>query len=350
VPLPLLQAADVDHEAFRLEFDPAGNPVAPCALVAAPSGRHRAAGLDSGDVKLLADRMRASDRVVVLVVRDSDPPVPAAVVSAADVILAPESAGVPGAVAVADPLGAARDLGTRIEASARASVALAWLLRAGVNLPVRAAVAAESSAYSTLLAGPAFRDWLAARGTPRDPGPGERVRLHRDGDELRITLARPGRRNAVDAAMRDALYRALEIARWDPALRVTLDGDGPGFCAGGDLDEFGSAPDPATAHLIRVAASVGLLVHELRDRVTVRVHGDCVGAGIEVPAFAGRVVAAPGTRFRLPEVAMGLVPGAGGTVSVPRRIGRARAAWLALSEEPIDARTALCWGLIDAVE
>jgi enoyl-CoA hydratase/carnithine racemase len=84
--------------------------------------------------------------------------------------------------------------------------------------------------------------------------------------------------------------------------------------------------------------------------VTVRVHGDCIGAGLELPAFAGRVVAAPASRFRLPETAMGLVPGAGGTVSLPRRIGRARTAWLALSGEAINAGTALRWGLVDVVE
>ena len=150
--------------------------------------------------------------------------------------------------------------------------------------------------------------------------------------------------------MRDALCEALELALWDPVLRVTLDGEGPGFCAGGDLDEFGSAPDPATAHIVRVSASVGRMLHELRDRVTVRVHGECVGAGLELPAFAGRVVARAGSRFRLPEIAMGLVPGAGGTVSLPRRIGRARTAWLALSGEAIDADTALRWGLADAIE
>jgi hypothetical protein len=360
VPAPLLEAADVDRDAFRLAFDSAGNPVDPCLLLAAPStGRNSTGpsrmgadddGLDFPALELLAGRMQASHRVVVLVTRDGDPPVPALLLDAADVILAPGGIAVTGAVEAADPLAAARDLAARIEASAHASVALAWLLRAGVQLSVPAAVAAESSVYSTLQRGPVFMDWLASRGTPRDPGPSERVRVRRDGDELRITLARPGRRNAVDAAMRDALRDALEIARWDPALQVTLDGDGPGYCAGGDLDEFGSTPDPATAHLLRVAASVGLLVHELRDRVTVRVHGDCVGAGIEVPAFARWIVAAPGSRFRLPEVAMGLVPGAGGTVSVPRRIGRSRAAWLALTGETIDAGTALRWGLIDEIE
>jgi enoyl-CoA hydratase/carnithine racemase len=54
--------------------------------------------------------------------------------------------------------------------------------------------------------------------------------------------------------------------------------------------------------------------------------------------------------FQLPEVSMGLVPGAGGTVSVPRRIGRQRAAWMALTGARVDAPTALTWGLIDAIE
>jgi enoyl-CoA hydratase/carnithine racemase len=77
------------------------------------------------------------------------------------------------------------------------------------------------------------------------------------------------------------------------------------------------------------------------------VHGACAGAGVELPAFAGRVIADPGTTFLLPELAMGLIPGAGGTVSLPRRIGRERTAKLALSGEPIDAKTALDWGLVD---
>jgi enoyl-CoA hydratase/carnithine racemase len=85
------------------------------------------------------------------------------------------------------------------------------------------------------------------------------------------------------------------------------------------------------------------------DRVRVELHGACVGAGIELAAFAWRVVAKPDAFFQLPEVTMGLVPGAGGTVSIPRRIGRQRAAYLALSAARLDAETALTWGLVDAI-
>jgi enoyl-CoA hydratase/carnithine racemase len=91
------------------------------------------------------------------------------------------------------------------------------------------------------------------------------------------------------------------------------------------------------------------MLHELRARVSVRVHGACVGAGIELPAFAGQVIAAPDAVFGLPEVAMGLIPGAGGTVSIPRRIGRWRTAWMAVTGRQIGARTALEWGLVDAL-
>ena len=80
-----------------------------------------------------------------------------------------------------------------------------------------------------------------------------------------------------------------------------------------------------------------------------RLHRACIGAGIELPAFAGTVLAAPDARVRLPEVAMGLVPGAGGTVSLPRRIGRHRTCWLGVTGAELDAEAALAWGLVDRI-
>jgi enoyl-CoA hydratase/carnithine racemase len=121
------------------------------------------------------------------------------------------------------------------------------------------------------------------------------------------------------------------------------------FCSGGDLDEFGTLPDPATAHAIRSTRHPARLLHALEPRVECVVHGSCVGAGVELPAFATRVVARPDASFRLPELGMGLVPGAGGTVSLPRRIGRQRTAWLALTGVAIDVETALSWRLVDAI-
>jgi enoyl-CoA hydratase/carnithine racemase len=173
------------------------------------------------------------------------------------------------------------------------------------------------------------------------------VVVDRIGDELAITLDRPEARNALDATMRDQLWDALAVAAADPALSVRWRGVGPAFCAGGDLDEFGSRSDPARAHLIRLTRSLGRVLHELADRTTVELHGACAGSGIELPAFAGRVRAAPDTAISLPELSLGLIPGAGGTVSLPRRIGRHRTAWLAFTGATIDAATAHQWGLVD---
>lgn len=252
-------------------------------------------------------------------------------------------------VGVPDPAIAAQELAAAVGRNPGAATVLAGLLRWSGTLPVPAAVDAESLAYSSLLGGPEFSGWLARRG-PRPLPPaatGEPVVVERAGDVLHLTLNRPERRNAYGREVRDALVAALQVAEVDPGLRVVLDGAGPVFCAGGDLDEFGTTPDLVTAHFVRTRAGAARPLARLAGRVEVLLHGTCVGAGIELPAFAGRVVAAPDTRFVLPEVGMGLIPGAGGTVSIPRRVGRWRTLWLALTGASLDAATALDWGLVD---
>jgi enoyl-CoA hydratase/carnithine racemase len=158
--------------------------------------------------------------------------------------------------------------------------------------------------------------------------------------------------NALDAAVRDALCEAFELVDADPTItEVHLCGRGPSFCSGGDLTEFGLATDAAVAHRIRLERSVGRTIHRHEDRVVAHLHGACIGAGIELGAFAGRVVADRSTtRIQLPEVAMGLIPGAGGTVSIPRRIGRHRTAYLALTGVTVDVGIAHGWGLVDELD
>lgn len=247
---------------------------------------------------------------------------------------------------------AAAEVEAAVAAHPVAATSLALLLRGGASRTTADGIVAESSSYSALQSGADHQAWLAAkparRERRREPGRPP-VLLARDGDVLTITLDRPEVRNAFDAATRDALLEGLAIAEHDPDVVVELRGNGPSFCSGGDLDEFGTARDPAAAHLVRVACSAGLVLDRLHDRVTVHVHGACIGAGMELPAFADRVVARPDASFALPEVAMGLVPGAGGTVSIPRRIGRQRTAWLAITGRRIDAFTAMTWGLVDEV-
>lgn len=233
-----------------------------------------------------------------------------------------------------------------------AAMVLVRLLRHNQRASVADGLFAESLAYSSLQHGAEFRAWLAARkARPERAEPDEPATLlQRDGDRLRIVLNRPHKRNAYSAGLRDALCEALALAVEDASVRhIQLEGSGACFSAGGDLDEFGEARDAGIAHASRLTRSAGALIHRLRDRVEARLHGACIGAGIELPAFAKRVVARQDAFFQLPEVGMGLIPGAGGTVSILPRIGRGRLAYMALSGERIDAATALDWGLVDAI-
>lgn len=232
-----------------------------------------------------------------------------------------------------------------------AAATAAVLLRGSESRSSTTGFQLESAVYAALQAGPEHAAWLTDRArVARRPDPTPRVRAERDGGVLRITIQRPSTRNALDLRMRDELLELLAVAEADPDLSVRLAGDGPSFCSGGDLGEFGTAPDPATAHLVRLRRSVGATLDRLADRLSVSVHGRCAGSGVELPAFAGRVVARVDTTFELPELRMGLIPGAGGSVSLPRRIGRHRTAWLLLTGRRIDATTARSWGLVDHID
>ena len=222
--------------------------------------------------------------------------------------------------------------------------------RAPTFVTVAAGLEAESLVYSSLQAGPEFQAWRAATPVkPKRPNAEPAVLIERVGDELRVTLNRPERRNALGVEVRDGLLDAFAVAHADDRLRVIVTGNGPAFCAGGDLDEFGTFPSPEEAHVIRLQTSIGAAIDAIKERVEFRVHGACYGSGIELPAFAARVVAHPDTTFALPEISLGLIPGAGGTVSMTARIGVERMKELGLSRQPIDAETALHWGLIDAI-
>lgn len=252
-----------------------------------------------------------------------------------------------------------------------AAASLVMLLRGGEARSIDAGLVAESATYSTLQSGPEFAAWHARRAerarparptaassrpapdaasSPTPDAASGPLLVERHGDILRLTLNRAATHNAWSAALRDAVSEALQIALCDDSVaHVELHGAGPSFCSGGDLTEFGSLPNPATAHAVRLARSPARLLSLLGDRVVSYLHGACIGAGIEMPSFGGRVIAHPDTYISLPELALGLIPGAGGTVSIPRRIGRHRTALLALSAMRVDVATAAAWGLVDEI-
>lgn len=220
--------------------------------------------------------------------------------------------------------------------------------------PTRAGLVTESLAYSTLQSGSEFARWLAERGPAIAPQLPEPVQAHREGNTLHVRFNRTQRHNAFSTDARGALLEALEVARLDPSVdEMVLSGNGRSFCSGGDLAEFGSFTDPASAHLARTRHSPALVLDELTARLGRRcraeVHGQVLGSGLEMASFCGWVSCHPDATIGLPELALGLIPGAGGTVSITRRIGRWRTAYLVLSGHTIDAATALAWGLIDEV-
>lgn len=297
----------------------------------------------------------ADRSVTVLVGVAAAPRVPAVPLDVFDVVLTDATAwpsGAPAPLVAVDDVDAALDQLERATARCPVAAAVAaQVLRRMPSPSVADDLLVESLAYASLQAGTEHRRWLA--GTPRPPyrpSAGPPVRLARTGEQLTVVLDRPEVRNAVDAATRDGLCEAFELVAADPTITdVRLRGSGPAFSSGGDLGEFGTGPDPASCHLLRQQRPAARLLAAVADRVTAEVHGVCVGAGLELAAAAGTVVADPAARFRLPELAMGLLPGAGGTATVPRRIGRHRTAWLVLSGRWLPADTALAWGLVDEV-
>lgn len=269
--------------------------------------------------------------------------------------LSEEPSADPRVVTVASVPAALERLTARCEHWPHASAVCDDVLRCrDPNAAVLAGVVTESLAYSTLQAGPEFARWLADRGPAQLPQPANPVELQRNGDTLRIMFNKPRRHNAFCTQTRAALLEALYVAQVDHSVTgIVLGGNGPSFCSGGDLAEFGSIADPASAHLARTRYSPALALDELTGRLgracRAQVHGQVLGSGLEMAAFCGWVQAEPDSVFGLPELSLGLLPGAGGTVSVTRRIGRWRTAYLVLSGHTIDAETALAWGLVDAI-
>ncbi len=239
-----------------------------------------------------------------------------------------------------------------IDRNPRASAALVQVLRAVECLTDQDALVVESMAYAMLQGGEEYGGWLT-QARPRTPvsADAQVVSIERHGARLNVLLDDPGRRNAFSVVMRDGLTDVFKLVLMDEQISdVIVRGNGPVFSAGGDLAEFDIVDDPSRTHGIRQLRMPAQYLAQCADRVTFHLHGVCVGAGIELPAFAARVLAQPDTRFRLPEIGMGLIPGAGGCVSITRRVGRQRCAWLAITGQAIDAATALDWGLIDGLE
>lgn len=165
-----------------------------------------------------------------------------------------------------------------------------------------------------------------------------------------IRLDRPQVHNAFNVTMRDDLFQVLLAVRDDPEVRlVIVSGGGPSFCAGADLTEFGTAPSQTIAREVRWQRDVWGLLMGLPKPVIAAVHGYCIGSGLEIAMLCDLRIASDDARFSMPETALGLIPAAGGTQSLPRMVGVPNALDLLLTGRELDASEALALGLVNRV-
>jgi enoyl-CoA hydratase/carnithine racemase len=176
----------------------------------------------------------------------------------------------------------------------------------------------------------------------------QNVRVSEDGAAARIVLARPDKRNALSLELMRELIEALRAAGESGVRAVVIEGEGVCFSAGHDLAELIGRDEAALREVFDVCTELMESLHRLPQPVIAKVHGIATAAGCQLVAACDLAVAAAGTRFATPGVKIGLFCS---TPAVPivRAIGRKRALELLLTGEPIDAETAVEWGLVNRV-
>jgi enoyl-CoA hydratase len=163
-----------------------------------------------------------------------------------------------------------------------------------------------------------------------------------------VILNRPRVLNAFSVKMRDDLYEVLSAIKADDEVRaVIVRGAGEkAFCAGADLSEFLTAPSVVTARRIRGIRDLWRLFASMPQPLIAAIHGYVLGSGMEIALFCDIRIAADDVVFGLPEMGLGIIPGAGGTQTLPRIIGLSRSLDMLLTGRQITAAEALDSGLV----
>ena len=166
-----------------------------------------------------------------------------------------------------------------------------------------------------------------------------------------IALNRPWVLNAHNMQMRDDLYRVLEAVQDDPEVRcVVLRGEGErAFCTGADLTEFGTAPSRVIARQVRWERDLWGLFLSIDKPILAALHGYVLGSGVEMALLCDLRIASEDVIFGMPEAALGMIPVAGGTQTLPRTLGIPQALEMLLSNAQLDASKALEVGLVHRV-
>ena len=166
-----------------------------------------------------------------------------------------------------------------------------------------------------------------------------------------VSLNRPEKLNTYNLQMRDELFQVLEAIRDDDEVRVAIfSGAGDkAFCAGADLSEFLTAPSPVVAREVRFKRDVWGLFLSLSAPLIAALHGYVLGSGLEIALCSDVRIASEDAQFGFPEAGLGIIPAAGGTQTLPRIIGRARALEMLLSGRRLSAIEAYDIGLVNRV-
>lgn len=166
-----------------------------------------------------------------------------------------------------------------------------------------------------------------------------------------VTLARPDSLNAVNAELTRGVAEAFAAAEADPGVRVVvLRAEGRAFCAGADLKDPDTHSGGDLLGYLQAGMQDGLeAVAACTKPVVTAVQGWCVGAGVEMVLASDITVVAEDARFFLPQVSLGIVPGAGGMSRLLRRVGPTWASRLVMLGERINAETAERVGLISEI-
>jgi enoyl-CoA hydratase len=179
----------------------------------------------------------------------------------------------------------------------------------------------------------------------------ETIIYQKQADIAYVTLNRPQALNAYNLKMRDELYQVLGAIRDDAEVRVTIfRGAGErAFCAGADLTEFLTAPSPLIARQVRWERDVWGLFLSLPQPLIAALHGYVLGSGLEIALCCDIRLAAEDVQFGLPEPQLGIIPAAGGSQTLPRVIGGAKALEILLSGRWIKADEAKSLKLVNRV-
>jgi enoyl-CoA hydratase/carnithine racemase len=177
----------------------------------------------------------------------------------------------------------------------------------------------------------------------------EHITVGREGTTGRLTLNRPTRRNALSLALMQEAIAALQELSADPECRViVIAGNGPAFSAGHDLSEMRGRERAFYDELFSVCTQLMQAIHHVPQPVIARVHGIATAAGCQLVATCDLAIAAEEATFATPGVKIGLFCSTP-MVAVSRAVGRKRAMEMLLTGTPVDARTALDWGLVNRV-